>query len=118
MNSKGPSLTKKKRPLATCSECQGRGTTKGLFFEMTCPGCNGGGVVDKQTGQALDPEVLVLELRMRLNDRANTITRLEAELADLEPYRRQKQQADLAKAMYPRDEANGRAKTRRGGYGD
>lgn len=118
MKSKGPSLTKKKQPLATCPECQGRGITKGLFFEMTCPGCNGGGVVDKQTGQAMDLEALVLELRMRLNDRAKTITRLEQQLADLEHYRRQKQQADLAEAMYPRDEANGRARTRRGGYGD
>lgn len=114
----GPSLSKKKRPLAKCPECQGRGITKGVFFEMTCPGCNGGGVVDKQTGQALDLEALVLELRMRLNDRANTITLLQEQLAALEPYRELKQQADLANAMYPREEANGRARTRRGGYGD
>jgi RecJ-like exonuclease len=57
-------------PLARCEICQGKGVIKGIFHTMDCAGCNGAGLVDRQTCEALSPEVMVQQLRVRLN-RAN-----------------------------------------------
>ena len=57
-------------PLARCEICQGKGVIKGIFHTMDCAGCNGAGLVDRQTCEALSSEVMVQQLRVRLN-RAN-----------------------------------------------
>lgn len=49
-----------------CEICQGVGVIKGIFHRMTCAACHGGGIVNGDTGEALDPLVLVVELRRRL----------------------------------------------------
>lgn len=56
-------------PMARCEVCQERGTIKGIFHVMECAGCNGGGLFDLSTGQALNHQKLVQQLRIRL-DRA------------------------------------------------
>lgn len=53
--------------LAECVACQGKGIIEGVFHQMTCAGCNGSGMVSKESGEALDPQVLVVQLRMRLS---------------------------------------------------
>lgn len=57
-------------PLARCEICQGKGVIAGIFHTMDCAGCNGAGLVDRQTCEALSAEVMVQQLRVRLN-RAN-----------------------------------------------
>ena len=63
----GPSWFKKERSVVTCTTCSGRGVTKGIFHEMACGDCHGAGLVDGETGEALEPLELVLQLRLRLN---------------------------------------------------
>lgn len=57
-------------PLARCEICLGKGVIKGIFHTMDCAACNGAGLVDRQTCEALSPELMVQQLRVRLN-RAN-----------------------------------------------
>jgi hypothetical protein len=40
---------------------------KGIFHEMPCAGCNGAGLVNRETGEALEAEAMVMQLRLRLN---------------------------------------------------
>ena len=113
MKSHGPSYRKQKRPLKRCAGCNGVGLTKGIFYEMVCDTCTGGGVVLAETGEPLPVEDLVVEMRLRLNERGARIRHLEKQLADLEPYRRKKIDADIARAAYPN-----RGQRRKGGHGD
>ena len=78
----GPSLRQQARPLKKCRGCHGRGVTKGLFHEMPCPDCNAGGVVDKETGEALAVEDLVVQLRLWLTRSMETNRKLRQQLAD------------------------------------
>lgn len=57
-------------PLVRCEICQGKGVTPGIFHVLTCAGCNGAGLIDRATNQALSLEQMVQQLRVRLN-RAN-----------------------------------------------
>lgn len=52
-------------PLERCEVCQGRGRIKGVFHEMECAACNGGGLV-MPSGEALAYPALVEQLRIRL----------------------------------------------------
>jgi hypothetical protein len=54
-------------PLARCEICQGKGVIKGIFHVMDCAACNGAGLVDRKTHEALSLEVMVQQLRVRLN---------------------------------------------------
>lgn len=78
----GPSLHIERRPLARCPECHGAGITTGIFFQMPCGVCSGSGLVDKDTGRALPPEDLVLQLRLRLTRLADENRKLRRMLAE------------------------------------
>ena len=54
-------------PLVRCEVCQGQGVIKGIFHVMDCAGCNGAGLIDRATNQALSLEQMVQQLRVRLN---------------------------------------------------
>lgn len=109
----GPSYKKRKRPLKGCDACGGKGLVTGIFYEMVCDKCTGGGVVLADTGEPLPVEELVVEMRLRLTERGERIRLLEKRLIDLEPYVKDKAQVDIAAAVYP-----DRGKRRRGGFGD
>lgn len=91
---------------------------KGVFHEMVCFTCNGGGVVLKENGEALTSDELVVELRLRLTERGERIRSLETQLVELQPYIEAKRQADIAEEMYPSEHMKQRADAGRGGYGD
>jgi hypothetical protein len=57
-------------PLVRCEICQGQGVIKGIFHVMDCAGCNGSGLIDRATNEALSTTQMVQQLRVRLN-RAN-----------------------------------------------
>jgi len=71
----GPDTRLPQRPLKECEACQGNGWIRGVFHEMECASCDGGGLVDRATGERIDPKELVVLLRLRLN-RAMQIVRL------------------------------------------
>lgn len=54
------------RPLERCEICAGSGKIRGVFHVMECAACNGGGLVDAETHEALPYRDLVEQLRMRL----------------------------------------------------
>lgn len=59
-------------PLGRCEICQGMGVIKGIFYEGACAACNGSGLVNRDTGEALSSDSMVVQLRLRLN-RANRL---------------------------------------------
>lgn len=63
----GPSLRASIVPLGRCEICQGKGFIKGIFHEMACAGCNGAGLVMKESGEALENTDMISQLRLRLN---------------------------------------------------
>lgn len=78
----GPSLRQQRVALTQCGTCHGKGVTRGLFHEMPCPDCNAGGVVDKETGEALPVEDLVVQLRLWLARAMEQNRMLKQRLAD------------------------------------
>lgn len=82
MKRSGPSFRQQRVALKTCGECHGRGLVKPMFYEVPCTGCNGGGVLDKKTGQALALEDLVVQLRLIANERGQEVRELQQKLAD------------------------------------
>lgn len=76
----GPAFRQQARPLKKCQACNGQGITRGLFHELPCEACGAAGVVDKATGEALPPEDLLLQMRLRLNRAHEEIRTLRAEL--------------------------------------
>lgn len=77
----GPSLRQQRIALKRCDNCRGNGITKGLFYEMPCPDCNAGGVVDKETGAALPVDDLVVQLRLWLAAAMDSNRKLRQSLA-------------------------------------
>lgn len=74
-------------PLARCEICQGQGVITGIFHVMECAGCNGAGLIDRATAEALSHQAMVQQLRVRLN-RANRMVdqqREQLERAGLVP---------------------------------
>lgn len=59
-------------PLGRCEICKGEGVIKGVFHDIPCAACHGAGLVHRETGEALPPEEMVKQLRLRLN-RANRL---------------------------------------------
>ena len=92
-------------PLDRCEICQGKGVIKGIFHTMDCAGCNGAGLVDRQTCEALSPEVMVQQLRVRLN-RANR---------QVEQQREQLERAGLVPVTGPAADYQGNNKKGAGG---
>lgn len=92
-------------PLVRCEICQGKGVIKGIFHTMDCAGCNGAGLVDRQTCEALSPEVMVQQLRVRLN-RANR---------QVEQQREQLERAGLVPVTGPAADYQGNNKKGAGG---
>lgn len=62
-------------PLGRCEICQGHGFIRGIFHRMECAGCNGAGLVHKETGEALELAVMVGQLRQRLSRAERVIDR-------------------------------------------
>lgn len=79
----GPSFKQETRPLAKCTPCKGKGTTQGVFYEIPCHQCAGSGIVDKETGEQLPQDELVLQLRIRLNEKIQENSMLRSELQEL-----------------------------------
>nr|WP_108096647.1 hypothetical protein [Pseudomonas sp. GV071] len=75
----GPSRTIEVVPLGRCEICRGAGVLKGIFHEMACAGCNGSGLVHRETGEALAAEAMVTQLRLRLNHANRQIQHLESQ---------------------------------------
>ena len=69
MKKSGPAFRQQKVALARCDECTGRGVVKPMFYEMACVTCHASGIVDKDTGEGLPLADLVLQLRIRLNEK-------------------------------------------------
>jgi len=78
----GPSFRQQRRPLAKCPTCNGTGMVQGLFHQMPCHDCNGGRVVDKETGEALPAEELVVQLTLWLERSREENRQLKRQLAD------------------------------------
>lgn len=76
----GPDRATPVIPLGRCEICQGKGFIKGIWHTMECAGCNAAGLVNKDTGEALEPSVMVAQLRMRLNGAHRMIEHLQAQL--------------------------------------
>ena len=79
----GPSLSQEKRLLKRCPFCHGTGLVRPMFHEMPCDHCHASGVVCKETGQSLQIHDLVLQMRIRLNDREKELADLRQRLAAL-----------------------------------
>ena len=67
-------------PLARCEVCQGQGVIKGIFHVMDCAGCNGAGLIDRATNEALSAAQMVQQLRVRLNRSNRVIERQQEQL--------------------------------------
>lgn len=92
-------------PLARCEVCQGQGVIKGIFHVMDCAGCNGAGLIDRATNEALGLDVMVQQLRVRLN-RANR---------QVEQQREQLERAGLVPVTGPSADYQGNNKKGAGG---
>ena len=79
----GPPLSLKKLPLKLCPECRGNGTIKPMFHEMLCARCNGLGGVHHETGETLDADNVIMQLRVRLRERAEAERKVRRQLADI-----------------------------------
>lgn|GEM_PF-1578579 len=55
----GPALSLELPEYKTCPTCRGAGKYKPMFHEMPCPDCHGAGIVDKETSEAIEPEILI-----------------------------------------------------------
>lgn len=79
----GPPLSLKKLPLKLCPECNGNGTVKPMFHELLCGRCNGLGGVHHETGDTLSTDNVIMQLRVRLRERAEAERILRRRLADI-----------------------------------
>ncbi|WP_375191824.1 hypothetical protein [Marinobacter sp.] len=82
MKRSGPSFQQEQVKLKRCGECHGRGVVKPMFYEMPCTGCNAGGMVNAETGEALSLEDLVLQLRLEANRLEEDNQRLRRDLME------------------------------------
>lgn len=81
MKKSGPAFRQQKVALARCDECKGRGVVKPMFYEMACVTCHASGIVDKDTGEGLPLADLVLQLRIRLNEKSEENRQLREQLS-------------------------------------
>lgn len=82
MKKRTRSFRQQRVPLKPCPSCIGAGTKRGVFFEMPCPDCHASGLVDKDTGEALALEDLVLQLMLRWRESRNRERELAAQLRE------------------------------------
>lgn len=61
-------FSRRRIPLAPCSQCEGQATTSGLFGPRPCMACNVSGWVSAATGEPLPLEDLAMQLGMRLRE--------------------------------------------------
>lgn len=76
----GPAFRRQSKPLKACTECKD-GVVTGLFHDLPCNHCHGSGLVDKETGQGLAVEDLVIQLGMRWRAERDRNARLRNQLA-------------------------------------
>jgi DnaJ-class molecular chaperone len=81
--SAGPAFNQEKRPLKPCPHCHGAGFVKSMFYQLRCDNCEASGVVCKETGESLAMEDLVIQLRIRLNERNQQLKSAHLRLAEL-----------------------------------
>lgn len=82
MKRSGPSLRQQAVELEKCGTCHGSGFVKPMFYELPCTGCNAGGWVNKETGEALALEDLVVQLRLKVNELGAKNRELHRRLAE------------------------------------
>ena len=68
-----------KCPIPECNE----GLYQGMFSAAECHNCNGLGMVDDQTGEALPEREVIRQLQIRLKERRSLLVELQAELKRL-----------------------------------
>lgn len=112
-------MTRKLLP-RPCSHCGGTGKVEGTFAHRPwdCVHCDGFGIVDAATGFGLTRAEQVAYLQDQVSGLKQTITRLEAEVKRLEPYRARAEAAELAEQVYPKHITEARRRAGQGGYGD
>ena len=64
--------------------CNGAATVQGLFHEMKCYDCNATGLVDNETGEALQPEDVTLQLQLLLRQQREENNQLRRQLRELQ----------------------------------
>lgn len=79
----GPDFRKQLVPLEACKTCQGKGVSRGLFYEMECDACNGAGLTG-ENGSPIDTQDLVVQLRLRLNLAKRQIKTLKEHIKGLQ----------------------------------
>jgi len=79
----GPALSFKKASLKRCPECKGSRIIKPMFHQMICARCNGLGGVDLETGDALSPDNVIIQLHIREMEKSESERRLARQLADM-----------------------------------
>lgn len=73
--------------LVDCDLCD-KGFIEGLFHKkMPCDKCNGSGVLDKETGEAIPNEILIPAMRDSIDRLKSERTDLKRQLAQLKPDR-------------------------------
>lgn len=75
----GPAFRAVQLDLAECPICKGRTVVKGVFHDLACIQCNASGWVSADTGEALQLEVLVTQLSVRLQASEARVHFLERE---------------------------------------
>lgn len=82
--SRSRSLALEKIALTRCPHCNGNGSLRPMFYEIECDGCNGLGRVKKDTGEALSPEEVITQQRIRMKEQRALISQLRREMADIQ----------------------------------
>lgn len=82
MKKRTRSFRQQRVPLKPCPTCAGAGTTTGVFYEVPCPECHASGLVDKETGDRLPLDELVLQLMLRWRDSRNRERELAVQLRE------------------------------------
>jgi len=54
-----------------------------MFYELPCDPCHASGIVDEETGEGVPADVLVMQLRLHLNEREQELAELRAKLMNL-----------------------------------
>lgn len=73
-----------RRELVRCEVCQGAGRSMGIFHLLDCAACDGVGLVDAETCQALEPRDMVAQLLLRLAEYEQPKKRAAGPEADCE----------------------------------
>lgn len=109
---------KKQPEVRMCSECNGMGTTRGIFHDFVCEQCDGAGLLEKHHGRKLTRAEAITTLRCLWRESTENVVRLETKLKALKHYQEKAAQDALVKSIYPDHIMNAKKSTRHTGGGD